>query len=242
MHEIFINYRTGDEENSAALIDQELSRRFGSDLIFRASKSIPLGEDYTLGLPTAVRKSEVLLAVIGSRWLTVVDDQGRNCLHNETDWLRKEILEAFEHAVRVIPILVGRTLPRLCSSDLPPELAMLADCQYYRLDHRSSEANLRTLGDDLVALVPSLVDNDQHREEPEQDTKDGQGSTTLRAANNAHQQIGGTNTVVNDPRGSVNTGSGHQFTGDGVNYVTGGNSRGIRQKFGSTHQQPDDKR
>lgn len=47
----------------------------------------------------------------------------------------------------------------------------------------------------------------------------------------ARQQVGGTSTVVNDARGPVNTGSGHQFTGDGVNYVMGGNSGGIRQKF-----------
>ncbi len=242
MREIFINYRTGDEEASAALIDQELTRRFGSDRIFRAGKSIPPGENYIRELLTAARDSEVLLAVIGSRWLTAVDDQGRNRLHDENDWIRREILEAFEHGGRVIPVLVGRTLPKLCPSDLPPELARLADCQWRRLDHRNSGADLRMLGDDLAALVPSLVDRDQPEEEPEPDADDGQSTTTLHPGDHTHQQTGGTSTVVNDSRGPVNTGSGNQFTGDGVNYVAGGNSGGIRQRFGSTREHPEDGR
>jgi TIR domain len=239
--DIFINYRTGDEEANANLMDNELSRRFGSKQVFRASKSIPLGENYVRKLLAAVRDSEVLLVVIGPRWLTAVDEQGRNRLYNEADWTRKEILEAFEHSVRVIPVLVGRT-ERLRPSDLPPELARLADCQSYKLDNRSSEDDLRNLGDRLAELVPSLVDSDQPEEAVGPDTNNGRGSTTLRAGDHARQQVGGTSTVVNDARGPVNTGSGNQFTGDGVNYVTGGNSGGIRQKFGSTREQPDDKR
>jgi hypothetical protein len=207
---IFINYRNGDEEATATAIDQELRRRFGRDQVFRASRSIPPGEDYVPALLTAVRDSEVLLAVVGSRWLTAVDEQGRNRLENEADWIRREILEAFEHGVRVIPVLIGRLQPLLRPSDLPPELARLADCQYRRLDHRSSETDLRALGDELAELVPSLVDHDQPGD------------------------------VVNDARGPVNTGSGHQFTGDGVNYVTGGNSGGIRQRFGSAREHPDE--
>jgi hypothetical protein len=241
--DIFINYRTGDEEASARLIDQELSRRFGSDRIFRASKSIPPGEDYVRELLTAVRDSEVLLAVIGSRWLTAVDERGRNRLHDESDWIRREILEAFEHGVRVIPVLVGPTLPRLDPSGLPPELARLTDCQYRRLDHRSSGADLHTLGDELAKLVPSLVDHDQPEDASELNADHGSASLKLvRAGDHARQQVGGTSTVVNDACGPVNTGSGHQFTGAGVNYVTGGNSGGIRQKFGSTREQPDDRR
>jgi len=77
---IFINYRNGDEEATATAIDQELRRRFGRDQVFRASRSIPPGEDYVPALLTAVRDSEVLLAVVGSRWLTAVDEQGRNRL------------------------------------------------------------------------------------------------------------------------------------------------------------------
>lgn len=237
MPDIFINYRTGDEEASAGLIDLELSRRFGPDRIFRAGKSIPPGENYIHQLLTAARDSEVLLAVIGPRWLTAVDERGRNRLYDETDWIRREILTAFEHGGRVIPVLVGRT-PRLRRSDLPPELARLADCQYRRLDHRRSAVDLRALGDDLAELVPALAEHDQDRE-PAAEAGDGPGPVALRAGDHAQQQLGGTNTVVNDPRAPVHTGSGHQITGDGVNYVAGRNSGGIHQTFGAPREHPD---
>lgn len=242
MPDIFINYRTGDGADIATAIDLALSDRFGRAQVFRASRSISPGENYIHDLLTAVRGSQVLLAVIGSRWLTAVDEQGRNRLDNEADWTRKEILEAFEHGVRVIPVLVGRLQPRLSEADLPPELARLADFQSRRLDTHSFETDLRALGDELARLVPSLVDSDQPGDAPGPDADDGPASTTLRAGDHARQQVGGTSTVVNDARGSVNTGSGNQFTGDGVNYVAGGNSGGIRQKFGSTRKQPDDRR
>jgi hypothetical protein len=157
--DIFINYRKGDGEAYAILIAQELSRRFGQDRVFLASRSISLGEDFTRALPTAVRDSEALLAVIGPSWLAVADEQGRKRLDNEADWVRREILEALEHRVRVVPVLVGEA-PRLRPSDLPPELARLADLHDYRLDHWSYEADLRALGEQLAALV----DHDQPEE------------------------------------------------------------------------------
>jgi hypothetical protein len=240
MPDIFINYRNGDEEGIATLIEHELSRRFGSDQVFRASKSISPGENYISTLLTAVRDSLVLLAVIGSRWLTAVDEQGRNRLEDEADWVRREILEAFEHGVRVIPVLVGRQ-PRLDPSQLPPELARLAELHSWRLDTHSSERDLRALGDELAELVPSLVDSDQPGETSGPDADDGPASATLRAGDHARQQSGGTSTVVNDARGSVNTGSGPQFTGDGVNYMEGGNRGGIHQTFGTVRKRPDDR-
>jgi hypothetical protein len=140
-----------------------------------------------------------------------------------------------------MPILIGRTQPLLRPADLPPELATLANLQYHRFDHRSSEANLRELGDELAKLVPSLVDGDQPGQTVEPDASDGHVSTRLRAGDHARQQSGGTHTVINDARGPVNAGSGHQFTGDGVAYVQGSNRGGIHQTFGPARKRPDDR-
>jgi hypothetical protein len=57
MQGVFINYRTGDGEKTAALIDQELPRRFGPQHIFRASRSIAPGEVYPGSLLAALRRS-----------------------------------------------------------------------------------------------------------------------------------------------------------------------------------------
>ncbi|MGH3720047.1 MAG: toll/interleukin-1 receptor domain-containing protein [Pseudonocardiaceae bacterium] len=239
MHDIFINYRNGDEEGTAMAIQRELSRRFGSDQVFFASKSIEPGANYISDLLTAVRNSMVLLAVIGSRWLTAVDKQGRKCLEDENDWVRREILEAFEHGVVVIPVLVGHLQPRLDRSDLPPELAGLAELHAPRLDTHSSERDLRELGDKIAKLVPSLVDSDQPGE-PSGPDADGPASETLRAGDHASSQSGGTSTVVSNPLGSMNFYSGSQITRDGVN-VAGGNKGGIHQGFGPVRKPSDDR-
>jgi TIR domain len=239
--DIFINYRTGDREDTASLIYQELSRRFGRDQVFLASRSIPPGENYVRRLPTAVRDSKVLLVVIGSRWLTAVDEHGRKRLDDEDDWTRREILEAFEHGVRVLPVLVGG-IPRLRPSDLPSALAKLAHRQYRRLDHRSAEADLRELGDRLTELIPSLVDSDHPQQAAGPATDEGETSARLRAGDHARQQVGATNTMVHGDVGQLSSGSGNQFIGDGTVHVEGGNRGGIRQKFGSTHKRPDDQR
>jgi TIR domain-containing protein len=242
MHDIFINYRNGDEEGTAMAIERELSRRFGSEQVFFASKSIRLGVNYSHDLLNAVHNCKVLLAVIGSRWLTAADEQGRKRLDNEDDWIRREILEAFDHGVPVMPVLVGRKQPRLSEADLPPELARLANNQSRRLDTHNSVTDLRVLGDEVARLVPSLVDSDQPGEAAGPDTDDGPASATLRAGDHARQQVGGANTFVNDARRSMmNTGSGNMNTGSG-NYVEGGNKGGIRQRFGPAREHPDDRR
>lgn len=158
MPTVFINYRTGDEENSAAMIELDLSRRFGSENIFRASKSIPPGANFEREILWAVRHSDVLLAVIGPRWLESSDSHGHRKLDDKSDWTRREIREAFRCDVPVIPILVG-TAERLSTGALPTDLARLAGCQYLRLSYRSIEIDLDRVAAAITHEVPALTDS-----------------------------------------------------------------------------------
>jgi hypothetical protein len=70
----------------------------------------------------------VLLAVIGTRWLTLADDKGQNRLQNPKDYVRREIGTALKWQIKVIPVLVGGArMPH--AVDLPADLAGLAQCQ-----------------------------------------------------------------------------------------------------------------
>ncbi|MCE4942328.1 TIR domain-containing protein [Streptomyces noursei] len=258
MPEVFVNYRTGDEEATATLIERELSHRFGSDRIFRASKSIPGGQPFPRELITAARRSSVLLAVIGPRWLEARTADGRPALADPKDWIRREILEAFGSGSQVIPILVGRT-DRLAREVLPPVLRHLADCQYRRLDHRNVEADLSRLGDELAQLVPELADADRNAPRADAASADPEGHSnrsgevrgnSVQAHSVTTKQRGGignvggdfSGTFISEPRGPLHTGSGDQydlrdqssgprFTGDGmgVSYVAGDNSGTVEQ-------------
>ncbi|MEV4222402.1 toll/interleukin-1 receptor domain-containing protein [Nonomuraea sp. NPDC049725] len=194
---VFINYRTGDEESAATHIDATLAARFGREQIFRASQSIESGQRYPEALITAVRRSTVLLAVIGPRWLTARAENGRSPLFNEDDWTRKEIIEAFTYGVRLIPVLVGAAkLPK--KGELPTELEALAECQYERFNHRYASADLTRLGDILMKYIPSLSEISQSTESLQPHTEHG-------------RIMGNVGTVVNDSHAPFHTGSGSQY-------------------------------
>src|SRR5205823_12949779 len=125
------NYRTGDGEHAAKLIDNELAGRFGTSNVFLAHRDIPPSADFTKGLITGVRRSSVLVALIGPCWLDAVDDNGLRALDQESDWTRREIATAFECDIPVLPVLLGPT-PRLTGAPLPPDIAPLSDRQYLR--------------------------------------------------------------------------------------------------------------
>ncbi|MFC1431026.1 toll/interleukin-1 receptor domain-containing protein [Streptacidiphilus sp. N1-3] len=244
MPEVFINYRTGDEEGSATLIERELSSRFGSDRIFRASKSIAPGSSFPQELIIAARRCRVLLAVIGPRWAEVRTADGRRMVDDPEDWTRREILEALGSGAQVVPVLVGRAM-RLDGAGLPPELVGLVDYQYRRLDHRNAEADLVRLGDTVAELIPELALADAARRQKQEQTaapeaERGATSRDTRIANRAsrHRQRGGignlvgdfSGTFVSESQGPVHTGKGNQY--NGTDYYTGIADRGGQGKDG----------
>ena len=86
--------------------------------------SIGLGADFVKTIQDTVGSCDVLIAVIGSRWLTCTDAQGARRLDNAEDFVRTEIAAALRRDIRVIPVLVdGALMPR--SADLPDDLKQL---------------------------------------------------------------------------------------------------------------------
>jgi TIR domain len=153
--QIFINYRTEDEPFGAALIDHALSALFGESRIFRASKSIRPGDDFVDALINGLRRSSVLLVVIGPRWS--IGPASRCWAADSVDWVRYEIAEAFRQGIRVIPVLLNVDPPS--EAHLPPDVAPLAHCQYVRIRHRHSRHDLEYLARELTTLVPVLRTN-----------------------------------------------------------------------------------
>ncbi|MFF2541343.1 toll/interleukin-1 receptor domain-containing protein [Kitasatospora sp. NPDC058063] len=243
MPEIFVNYRTSDEDTAATVIERALSQRFGTDRVFRASKSIKIGRPFPRELLTAVRSSSVLIAVIGPHWADARTADGRRALDDPEDWTRREIVEAFESGALVVPVLVGRTT-RLDRHALPPEIAELADCQYRRYDNRDADHCLLRLGDDLAEAVPRLAEAEQRNAKANgvTETRNEVGrvnGSVVQAGDYRHDQSGGignvggdVGTFINNASGPVHTGSGTQnnttrnggveFHGDGSNYVERG--------------------
>ncbi|WP_316529426.1 toll/interleukin-1 receptor domain-containing protein [Kitasatospora brasiliensis] len=260
MPDIFVNYRTNDEDATATLIERELSQRFGTDRVFRASKSIRIGRAFPQELVTAVRRSSVLLAVIGQRWASARTTDGRRALDDPEDWTRREIVEAFESGALVVPVLVGRAT-RLDRHGLPPEIARLADCQYRRFDHRDADSCLSRLGDDLAEEIPQLAEAERMIAQADGGLGGtpygvGRGGGVVDADSYRHDQSGGigevgrdVGTFINNASGPVHTGGGTQnntirhggveFHGDGSNYVEHGT---VNNRFGGRRDREERRR
>ena len=118
---VFISYRRKDSQPFADRIYDWLEREFGRDNIFKDVDAIPYGWDFRKSLQDAVTQCDVLLAVIGPRWLGETDAAGRRRVDDPEDWVRIEIETALTRDIPVIPILVdGALFPR--GEDLPPSL------------------------------------------------------------------------------------------------------------------------
>ena len=110
---VFISYRRQESSGWARLLQNQLAARLGDDQVFMDVDTIALGVDFAEVIAQAVSTCQVLLAVIGPRWLTATDQDGRRRLDDPDDIVRLEIQAALDRDIRVIPILVeGAQMPR----------------------------------------------------------------------------------------------------------------------------------
>jgi TIR domain len=146
---IFISYRRQDSAYAAGWLFDRLAERFGPEQIFKDVDSIDFGDDFVEEIGAAVGSTDVLLALIGDKWLAVPDEHGARRLDDPEDFVRIEIEAALTRNVRVIPILVeGARMPR--EDELPPDLQPLARRQAMELSPArfasDSDRLLRALG------------------------------------------------------------------------------------------------
>jgi hypothetical protein len=121
---IFISYRRSDSDDIAGRIYDRLINKFGANPIFKDVDSIPLGFDFKEYLDRKVSECNVLLAIIGDRWLDARDTIGKKRLEDPADFVRIEIESALERGIPVIPLLVrGAQMP--LEENLPLSLRKL---------------------------------------------------------------------------------------------------------------------
>jgi uncharacterized repeat protein (TIGR01451 family) len=122
--QIFINYRREDGRWSARSLYDRLVARFGRKQIFMDVDTLKPGVDFFRAIEKSVGTCDVLIAIIGTQWLSCSDGEGRRRLDNPEDFVRLEIAAALRREIRVIPVLLdGATMPR--QSDLPDDLQLL---------------------------------------------------------------------------------------------------------------------
>jgi WD40 repeat protein len=120
MPKISISYRRADSEAMTGRIFDRLTSHFGKEAIFRDIDDIPPGIDFRVHINETLRKTNILLAIVGPAWLGGAGG-GLDRIQEESDPVRVEVETALRRRVPIIPVLIGNT--RMPSADqLPPGL------------------------------------------------------------------------------------------------------------------------
>ena len=160
---IFVNYRRDDAKAEAARLHDRLAQSFGAANVFMDVDNLLPGERFDLRLKEALAGTDVFLAVIGARWLTLLEARAQS---GERDYVRGEIAAALAAKIVVIPVLMDRApLPKAAS--LPEDIRELA--LYHKHD-----VVYESFGRDVQALIAAI---EAHRQALE-----GQAAEAARLA------------------------------------------------------------
>jgi hypothetical protein len=161
--QIFISYRREESRWSARSLYDRLTARFDQKQVFMDIDAIALGDDFVKEIEDRVGECDVLIAVIGTRWLISTDEQDGRRLDNPEDFVRMEIATALRQNTRVIPVLVdGALMPR--STDLPDDLKPLGRRNALRISDTSFNDDCRRL---IASLEQALQKADAERKQKE---------------------------------------------------------------------------
>jgi hypothetical protein len=151
--QIFISYRREESRWSARSLYDRLCAHFDRKRIFIDIDAIALGEDFVKAIERTVSECDVLIAVIGARWLTSKDEHDVRRLDNPEDFVRKEIATALKREIRVIPVLMdGASMPQ--STELPDDLKPLIRRNALQVTDTGFDSDCRR----LAATIQQILD------------------------------------------------------------------------------------
>src|SRR6516162_8455623 len=162
---IFINYRRDDASHLAGRLYDRLAAHFPKNQIFIDVDNLDPGVNFVEAIEQSVGSCDVLIAVIGKRWLTS-EAEGSRRLDNPDDFVRLEIATALKRNIRVIPVLVDdASMPR--ASELPDDLKSLVRRNAVEVSHTRFSADSERLIAALERVFEKTAAEQREREEKE---------------------------------------------------------------------------
>ena len=134
---IFISYRRDDAAGQAISLRTELSQRFGPEHVFMDVADLRPGENFVKVIQDHVARCDVLIALIGGRWASIMDERTkRSVLESTVDYVRVELESALQRdsRIRVLPVLLDST-QMAGSNALPCPLRRLSELAAAELRH-----------------------------------------------------------------------------------------------------------
>ena len=152
---IFISYRRDDSAGYARAIYDQLAERFSKERVFMDVDAIAPGMAFDEAIQRAVGGCEILLALIGRRWMEPQAGAGPR-INQPADFVRAEIAAALSRGVRVIPVLLdGASMP--AEETLPEPVRPLSRRNAIEISHTRFDSDLKRL---VEAISSALGDPD----------------------------------------------------------------------------------
>lgn len=145
---VFISYRRDDSSGHAGRLYDSLCERWGKDRVRMDLGDIPPGADYAEAAREMVGRSDVLLVLIGKRWL---QGTNRERLSDDQDLLRVEVETALQENVHIIPVLLNGT-PIPDPEALPISLMPLLRRNAFEVSDRRWSHDVQDLASAMEAL------------------------------------------------------------------------------------------
>lgn len=141
---IFISYQRADSQHAAGRLNTLLTSNPKIENVFFDRTSIGIGRRWKDVLLDEIKRTEVVLAVIGSAW-------NPERLHHDDDQVRFELRTAHGLGKLFVPVIVdGGDIPQ--GSRLPDDTRWLVDWQAFRIHRETFDRDAGYLMDDLVKL------------------------------------------------------------------------------------------
>jgi hypothetical protein len=151
MTSVFISYRREDSAPYAGRLCDRLGSTLGNDRVFMDLQDIHPGQDFARAIDETVSGCAVLIAVIGPRWLTLLQQRAQAA----EDFVRSELSAALSRKIAVIPVLVGgATMP--APADLPDDLVGLSRSQALEIRDTRFEDDYARLTEAISLLARPL--------------------------------------------------------------------------------------
>nr|VFK62958.1 MAG: TIR domain-containing protein [Candidatus Kentron sp. TUN]VFK71935.1 MAG: TIR domain-containing protein [Candidatus Kentron sp. TUN] len=152
---IFINYRREDSATESTLLYKDLVRSIGENFVFMDSRNIEIGTKWPDEIRESLATAEVVIVVIGQKWLKISDEYGRRRIDQKDDWVRQEIEFSIKNNKTIIPCIIA---PAQC----PPKEALPDNSPIIKLpEFQEIEIRKNYWDNDIQLLIARLTGKNQ---------------------------------------------------------------------------------
>ena len=149
---LFINYRRDDTQAAAEALKQALEAHIPRLVVYLDHAANEGGENYRAKMSTEIAASNLIVSLIGPRWLEITDVTGRPRIFAPEDAVCEEIDLALDQGKDILPVLVdGSKMPT--RTQLPDTIKRFARLHAMQL----SESNRGLDTEKIASRVEKII-------------------------------------------------------------------------------------